>query len=174
MSNIMLDLETLGVKSGSAIISIGACVFDSSGIRDEFHTCIDIDSNLKCGRTVCASTLKWWMNQSVKARSIFDRQGVDLTVALYEFAEWCNKNSVATVWGNGSDFDNAILSDAYSKQSIATPWPFWGNRCFRTMVNVLPPKELERVGVHHDALDDAKTQALHLIKILGSSSNILD
>jgi inhibitor of KinA sporulation pathway (predicted exonuclease) len=29
-----------------------------------------------------------------------------------------------------------------------------------------PSIKLERVGTHHNALDDAKSQALHLMKIL--------
>ena len=37
---------------------------------------------------------------------------------------------------------------------------------YRTLKNLLPYIEMERVGEHHNALDDAKSQALHAIKLL--------
>ncbi len=46
------------------------------------------------------------------------------------------------------------------------PWNFWNNRCYRTLKNLHPKIELVRTGVHHHALADAKTQALHLLEIL--------
>lgn len=45
-------------------------------------------------------------------------------------------------------------------------WEFWNNRCFRTLKGMAPHIKTERQGTYHNALDDAKTQALHAIKVL--------
>jgi DNA polymerase III epsilon subunit-like protein len=45
-------------------------------------------------------------------------------------------------------------------------WWMHPDRCYRTMVRVMPDTKLARVGVHHSAVDDAATQALHLQRIL--------
>ena len=49
MSNIMLDIETLGTRSTSVILSIGAVEFDKTSILRAFHKRIDIDSCLRQG-----------------------------------------------------------------------------------------------------------------------------
>ena len=33
------------------------------------------------------------------------------------------------VWGNGSDFDNKILSSLYADAGISSFWKYSGNRC---------------------------------------------
>ena len=60
---------------------------------------------------------------------------------------------------------NIILSEAYQRIGTSAPWPFWKDRCYRTMKNMHPGVQMERAGTHHNALDDAKTQALHLMRI---------
>ena len=45
MNNVMIDIETLGSASGSALLSIGAIFFDiESGVLDK-HIYIEIDLN---------------------------------------------------------------------------------------------------------------------------------
>ncbi|MBV5342719.1 3'-5' exoribonuclease, partial [bacterium] len=84
--------------------------------------------------------------------------------ALQNFSEWIPKR--ATVFGNGSDFDNVILSNAYLRLSMERPWPKFNDRCFRTIKSMFKSvQQPVREGVHHSALDDAKHQALWLLKI---------
>ena len=68
------------------------------------------------------------------------------------------------VWGNGASFDNVLLATAYKRLGMETPWPFWKDRCFRTMKNVCKVDHSFE-GTAHNALDDARSQAQHLIKI---------
>jgi exodeoxyribonuclease VIII len=72
------------------------------------------------------------------------------------------------VWGNGSDFDNKLLSTAYEKigWKHLIPWNFRNNRCYRTVKNLYPSVKMKRSGDHHNALDDAKSQANHLLELL--------
>jgi exodeoxyribonuclease VIII len=44
-------------------------------------------------------------------------------------------------------------------------WEFWKDRCYRTIKNCYPDVPFDRRGTHHNALDDARSQALHLIAI---------
>lgn len=165
----MLDLETMGNNSESAIVAIGAVCFDrKSGLGNEFYAEISLESSINAGLKIDASTVLWWLNQSEKARNIFiDNEHADhLVNALHDFEDFLKKNKVNEVWGNGAMFDNTILGNAYKLLGMDIPWKFWNDRCYRTIKNMYPLIELNRVGVHHHALDDAKTQALHLIEIL--------
>ncbi len=68
------------------------------------------------------------------------------------------------MWGNGADFDNAILAHCYSRLGRPAPWKFWNSRCYRTLKSFSPVRG-KRIGVHHHALDDAKTQAADAMAI---------
>ena len=164
MNNVMLDLETMGTGVNAAIIAIGAVRFGAGEITDEFYAVVDLASAVDAGLEIDAATVLWWMKQSDAARQQFERAGVPLRVALEQFAEWIGEN--AEVWGNGASFDNAILSNAYRKCGAEQPWKFWNDRCYRTIKSLHPDVKLERFGVHHNAVDDAKSQAVHLMQML--------
>lgn len=173
MNDIMLDLETLGLVPGSTIVSIGAVKFDriAKQLGDEFYRVINLRESVPMG--VDMDTLCWWMTQSDEARAVFNAPGtVGLGVALHEFAEFIHDPFDAPlVWGNGAAFDNVLLQAAYLKTGIPIPWKFYNDRCYRTVKSTAPSQEFVRVGVHHNALDDAKSQALHLMKLLGDATS---
>lgn len=174
MSNFMVDLETLGTKPGSVIIAIGATKFTSKGIHEEFYKVIDLDSCVKCGLTIDPCTVQWWMGQSDDARKLFAEKGDSLFNVLSEFSKFIglgeSERKIAKIWGNGSDFDNVLLAQAYAAVNLETPWRFYNNRCYRTMKNLYPTVKFERSGTAHNALDDAKSQTEHLIKILNGGA----
>jgi len=183
MNNVMLDLETMGNTKQAAIIAIGAVRFDENGLGDSFYRKVSLQSSVDAGMKMDASTVLWWLGQEDAARlpmaheydAINGRESVALPDALSHFASWLHRSEGGplpepVVWGNGSDFDNAILSEAYMLCGNEAPWAFWNNRCYRTMKSLFPsvkkpdPDSVE--GVKHNALYDAKFQAMHLIDIL--------
>lgn len=174
MDPIMVDLETLGTSPNSAILSLGAVKFDpeTEKFTDEFYMVVNTQSCLDIGQSIDQDTVHWWNRQSPEARLVLEQakapteSGVNYPVreVMSRFASFAHYNS--NVWGNGSDFDNAIIQEIYRKLGIRQPWAFWNNRCYRTMKNMFPDIKHERQGTYHNALDDAKTQALHLCKIL--------
>lgn len=167
MANIMIDLETMGTSSNAAIIAIGACKFGSKGVTDKFYEVVDLGNAVKWGMTMDTSTVLWWMQQSEEARGEFARKGISLPAALEAFAGWIEKDD--KIWGNGSDFDNVILANAYRLCGQELPWKFWNNRCYRTLKGLFTKIEAgDRAGTHHNALDDAIFQAEHTIRIMGS------
>jgi len=163
-SQVMVDLETMGKNSNSAIISIGACKFDLNGdtIGEKFHLVVDLESSIRTGGVMDASTVMWWMQQSDAARAVFSaKRTYDTNTALGEFTAWFGSKSLPT-WGNGATFDNVILRNAYARVGLAPPWAYWDDRCYRTMKNMAPSVPLAKQGVAHNALDDAIQQAMHL------------
>ena len=178
MNHIMLDLETLDTGPDAVVIGIGAIVFDpeSQKLGDTFYVEMsdDIDAQQRLGRTISGGTLTWWMGQNTEAKAIFSKDGVspDIRIptydALQKFKSFVEANGAGTamLWGNGANFDNVILRNLYSAFGMVAPWKFYNDRCHRTVKNLAitlhNPEFQERIGTHHNALDDAITQAVHL------------
>jgi len=164
--HVMIDLETMGTRPNAPIIAIGAVTFDANATYDEFYVNIDLESAVNDSHAVVdPKTVLWWMEQSGEARSALRGDKKKILTALYEFRDWLKPDKPEGVWGNGASFDNTILSETYRRMNLTPPWPFWADRCYRTMKNMYPQIEMDRSGVHHNALDDAKSQANHLIRI---------
>lgn len=160
----MHDLETFDTTSNSLIWQIGAVAFDKDGIHREFLSIIKIDDSMMRDFSISASTFNWWLSQS-EAIKMMTNANQSLDDALYEFAEFYKSSCGDELWGNGSDFDNVILANAYKKRGIDLPWRYSLNRCFRTVKAINPPIELPFEGVKHNALADAHHQAEYLIKL---------
>ena len=180
MSNIMIDLETMGNESNAAIVSIGAVKFSSEGLGEEFYAVVDLGSSMLAGGVVNPDTLKWWLGQSDEARGQLTRNdAVSLLSALQDFTKFVrpeppvglsneiSEDSEAKIWGNGAAFDNVILGNAFDSVNLKRPWNFWNDRCYRTIYNTFDsPSGYEPPKVAHNALADAKAQAAHLVKIV--------
>lgn len=172
MKDVMLDLETLGTVPGCVILAIGAVAFDpkTNELGDEFYHVINRKSSESYGLFVDPETVKWWAAQSEQARKVLtesDSNGsLGLRPILASFNIWLEKFPDVRVWGNGADFDNPLLSVAYRKAGMKPGWGPWNGRCYRTVKNLAPHVKVERQGTHHDALDDAKHQARHIMEIV--------
>ncbi|HUW46899.1 MAG TPA: 3'-5' exonuclease [Dehalococcoidia bacterium] len=165
--NIMVDLETLGKRAGCSILSIGAVKFDLDGLGEGFYVTVNRLSCKEAGLFEDPDTISWWDRQSDEAKVILKQveepAALHLQEALDKFAAFIGKEKI---WGNGSDFDNAILYACYAAVDKEVPWKFWDSRCYRTLKGLFPDVKLARVGTYHNALDDAKSQALHAIEIM--------
>lgn len=175
-TDFMLDLETYGTSPGSVILSIGAVVFTPDGPGEaRFHAVINREASVRAGLSEDPSTRSWWANQSAEARRTLD-QANDPTLselpeaALGRFADWLAevqpRPKERLIWGNGADFDNVLLIAAYQKFGLPVPWAFFNHRCYRTLKSLAPQVRMERRGIHHNALDDAISQAAAAAKML--------
>lgn len=179
-TNIMLDLETMGTSPDAAVVAIGAVAFDlvRGKIVNRFSRAVSLESSAIHGGVIDASTVQWWLRQSDAARSDIASGGYALEDALEQFADWAlglasdgdlqGKPEDVIVWGNGADFDNVILRRSYARVSMRAPWGTYNNRCYRTVKALRPDIKLQRIGTHHRAVDDAESQALHLMTVLGA------
>lgn len=171
MNDIMLDLETMGAGPDAAIVAIGAVTFDldAGTIGERFYAPVDLASSVAAGGVQDPGTVQWWLRQSDDARAELGRPGLQVGSALDAFAVWVRRYAdpkTVKVWGNGAGFDNVILRRAYERAGMAAPWSHWNDRCYRTVKALHPEIRLERIGTHHNAVDDAESQALHLVKML--------
>jgi hypothetical protein len=177
MHDCMLDLETLSVEPYAAVISIGAVMFSANGdsgvLGEAFFRAIDIDDVERVQvnslhRHVSPTTVRWWMDQTSTAQreSFNNPEAVKTLQALADFESYVKRNDVWALWGNGASFDNVILANLYKVYGLQVPWHFTMDRCYRTMKNLkYGPALPARVGTHHNPLDDARTQAIHLQQI---------
>lgn len=161
--HVMIDLETGDTASTAAIVSIGAVVFAGPHAGPTFYQAVDITSSSAAGLTISDGTMAWWAKQSEQARAVFtDPDRLPLTAALGELAAFLGLPDVR-IWGNGASFDNAILANAYNRIGAPLPWKFWNDRCYRTVAAGIQARR-EQMGTHHNALDDAISQAEHLLQ----------
>jgi len=166
-TDAMLDLETLGTEPYAPLLSIGACAFsfDEEPIVDVFYQCVDVESCLELGMRASGSTLKWWMAQGDAARSeaFNSESAVSLPLALDAFTDWWDSRPLC-LWGNSSRFDCGLLSAAYKVCNKELPWFWVRERDYRTVKNLPGARQvpMQRIGTHHNGLDDAISQAEHL------------
>ena len=185
LPDIMLDLETLGVEPNAMIVQIGACRFDpfrgETGFisSPEGSFSFNVEVNTDDG-VIEPATMLWWMRQSDDARRrVFSPSVIHGRIAqgLISLVDWvARQGRFERVWANSPSFDLRLLKDGWRTHhprlfGIPSTWPFRHNqeRDFRTLRKLgdsLGIPEPVRVGVTHDALDDAFHQAAHTIAIL--------
>jgi len=170
----MLDLETFSPSPRAMILSIGAVRFslDKLELGDEFYHVIDLTSYDDPTFDFSPNTFYWWMGQGDEAKKIFDADTVKVGIkkALAEFTYFVknsNSDSSVLIWGNGASFDNVIIRHAYEVCKFPVPWSHKQDVCFRTIRRMFPHTKVEG-GVAHNALQDAKNQALTMIQIFSS------
>ena len=171
--HIMLDLETMGTRPDAPIIAIGAVAFDKEGVHASFYEVLSLAWAVRDGAVMSPETVIWWLQQSDEARSAITRGGIEPRVALGRFSRFVELHRGDAMWGNGASFDNVILSETYLRLGMKAPWPFWKDKCYRTAKGMYPDVALERSGTHHNALDDARSQAEHLIAISAKHGDFL-
>lgn len=190
--DVMIDLETVGIRATSGILSIGAVAFTSRWVDEKFakelnslertfYKKIDPEAFFTEGTnfTTDESTMLWWNkpeNAEAKAEAF---SGTTPTLqVLREFKDWISKlhfeyrPAKLRVWGRGANFDISILQHAYDVFMLAAPWKYQHVMCHRTYMEThswvfkaLSVKEAlqEIQGMKHHALHDAIYQARQVI-----------
>lgn len=185
-THIMVDLETMSLRANAAILSLGAVLFYKQGqpvdlrnsdayfsmnvhpkwyhhdIRgDRFH--VDVETAL------------WWGNQSKEARDAIAVKPVTLPEVLTAFSSWAaqvsgGNLSSTCLWGNGADFDLAVITSAFHQLGSEPPWKFWNHRCYRTLKATHRDVQRGEANgyVPHIALNDAIAQAIHTMQIVSA------
>ena len=160
---VMLDLETLGTRPDTVILTLGAVKFDPFDPDREpgpgIYMRMDIEEQLALGRTVDDSTIEWWAQQDPRVRSEAfdegDRTSVDqLHRELNRFLV-----GVGDIWAQGPVFDIAILEDLYRSQNWGFPWLFWQIRDSRTLFQLHGDPRPKGRDQAHNALLDCVYQA---------------
>lgn len=173
ITDVMIDLETLDTRPTAVVLSLGLVAFNRRDPKVPFQE-LDVKMGTKelreeqtmMGRSIDKETVAWWKQQSPEARRIFKQANVSSVLeGIQKVIAFINSfNTQVLVWGNGASFDNAITVSLFESFGEKSPWPFWNDRCFRTMKgehgHITRPPAMK--GVKHDAVDDARQQALYL------------
>lgn len=168
-THMMVDLETLGVVPGSAILSIGAVVWhENIGTVATLHVRVELLSCLLEGMTINPDTVRWWREQALGNPSALDSLRAEPPVPLEEALQalsdlWVNSGA-ETLWGNGAAADPVWLEDAYHRCGIQVPWRYSQVRCYRTAMAIsgIPREEWVKPDIEHDAFQDAYAQMKNL------------
>lgn len=163
---VMVDLETLGVREGAAILKIAMIAFSldpAEPFITEHQMSIALDSE-HFGE-IDGKTVGWWMGQSKEAidDSFFGPDRVALEEALGVFEEFMKRIQVKGFWSKGPTFDELLLRSAWERCGMEGdfPVPYWASRCVRTAEAMLK-QPITFEGAKHTAIADAR----HQVKIV--------
>lgn len=157
----MIDIETLGTKAESVVLTIGALRFDPNSDvdpTDGLHLYLNVDEQTEAGRLVSEDTLQWWSEQAEEVRSDVFREDGRSTVkqaldSLYTFVK-----DAEAVWAQGPTFDMIILENLYASHGRSAPWRYSKVRDSRTLFAVLGDPR-GSFPMAHNALVDCYHQA---------------
>lgn len=163
--NCMLDLETWGTAPGAALRSIGAVMFDphSDAFGENFYANIADASCAAAGLVQDASTVEWWAKpDKVRANAMLATEQRTLTEVAEAFDAWWRRQRAIFVWSQGSNFDNVLWEAAMRAIGRRVPWKFYDTRDTRTAYDLsqFDSRTVRRQGTYHNALDDARHQAI--------------
>jgi hypothetical protein len=179
------DIETLGLRFNTKIGSIAVVVGDilTGRIIAELYVVIDTDSQIE--RTTTQSTLDFWASQEqaspIAYAEMFDPKvrRLSLQTALERLNTFLdiangmleNTERKINLFGNGPEFDNAIIIDAMNDFDMTPNWHYGGNQSIRTAVffeRLITGKdskyEIPLEHKHH-ALHDARHEFEYLCAI---------
>lgn len=160
----MIDLETLGTKPNTAILTIGAIKFDpftNNEPHNPLYLHVDVDEQTETlERSVDQNTLDWWQQQKDSVREEAFRQDnrINLDNVTKKLNKWCV--GVEYLWCHGPLFDYCILENLYTQLGKPIPWSFWQIRDSRTLFGMMtkdPRTEIQEEL--HNALADSYYQA---------------
>lgn len=163
MEDVMIDIETLGTRSTSAIVQIGACYFSRrTGQIGKTFSMNVLPTNEKFTRD--QSTINWWIEQSEEAQNAVFVDGKDIKKVLKELSSFL-KNRAKFLWSHAT-FDIPIICHAYDVCEMNIPVHYTQMRDIRTLIDLadIGHSNLKRDGIHHNALDDCKFQVQYCVE----------
>lgn len=149
--NIALDIETLSTRPTAAIISIAAKAFSFTSeeklARTDFYQLVDASSCAMYGMHFDPQTIDWWSRRDEIARSPY-LKGISDSIndVLLLLERWVDTvrdmspDKTIHVWMQGTDFDAAILRNAYCVvfgDDSKMPWRHFELRDSRTFINAV-------------------------------------
>lgn len=169
---VMLDIETLGFRPDTVVLTFGAIKFDPNDASNEpgpgiYHR-LDVDAQLEMGRSTDQSTLDWWMEQDEEVRE--EAMGEGNRTALTDFAKDLAKFLVGVdeVWAQGPTFDMIILENLLRQLEVPVPWRYGAVRDSRTLFQVLGDPREKNFDQAHNALVDCYHQAKGVQQVIAS------
>jgi hypothetical protein len=188
ISLISLDIETTGLQSNSATVSIGAYHIASikhnrervDATSSEFYVICNVADQLENGAFKDPETIKWWKQQPRDVLSAFEQSiSYDIEdsfmnpIIVDRFLAWCNDLPGSPVWVvQGADFDIPIINSFLQMYGSSLPGFHRHKICLRTLLMTNPVGKVKN-DQYHNALADAKAQAKRFVQISPQSKELL-
>lgn len=177
----MIDIETLGVRPTSLILSIGVCWFDPTKqqsfdelLRKSIHMVIQqpevYDAMLSNefsfasqNFTIDESTVDWWKRDQSEGILELSKTKffIPLRKSLIDLRACMGGET--RVWANSPSFDLAILKHAFEVCDEPISWKFYQERDLRTLLDIkkVDKREFKEENfIPHRADHDAAFQAM--------------
>ncbi len=176
MRNVVLDLETMGTRPDSAVMSIGAVCIETG---EEFYKVITNPSGY-CD----PETARWWMRQADAVREAVCVVGESEGLVTLLFRRWLDDlrdadpdNRDLRIWGT-EGFDTTVLDSLYGRVGTHPPWMYYEVRGLETAFELLGVDKnvVPWAGTQHIAIEcarhaaDALKAALLISKYQNASS----
>lgn len=152
--NVMVDIETTGVRDDCAILAIGLVQFSTTTWQaiDKYEINIGLAGNFGFNRTSDGGTKKFWegLDEGLRNRMLYPEnvesltQGIDhrqylatdLNDAMRQVFRWLSTRVFDRIWCRGTDFDPVILNKALAQWA---PWEFYQAQDLRTLTAIYKP-----------------------------------
>lgn len=181
-AHVVLDLETLSVNNNAMIISIGAVSLSNQlNITGYFYMPVKLRKLISNDFAVDVSTFNWWMQQSKDAIDALDLiDGHFISQVIPQFCLWLGVQPMSMnkttpklktkLWGNGPEFDNIILKNAFDRVSVVWPFSYNSVQSLRTLRYINDTLDLDaefpEPYIKHHALYDAESEAIYLQNVM--------
>tara|TARA_Y100001968_G_C19454458_1_gene771703 strand:- start:23514 stop:24086 length:573 start_codon:yes stop_codon:yes gene_type:complete len=175
---IVLDLETLGLKSTAAVIEIGAINMRtgatfSASICPEWYARKDRPSLFHVSPAAIAFHQK--NNPDYLAR--LNSEGGDGRRVVEKFLDWCKEQHIPGtelhIWCQGKDADIPWIGNLAAYSGLSLPWHYRNAHCTRDLFQQYPEVRTPHRG-DHTALADAKATAANLDKLATEVPRVKD
>lgn len=143
---LMLDIESLDLGPRSVVTQIALYPFslDTEEVLENHvwsYLPIQPQLDLIQPRTIRASTLHWWMQQSDEARAKFELNVIDdfdsLPVLMRHLTREFNRMTQGVdyeLWAKGPQFDVTNVESLYKDCGMKAPWEYQKVRDLRTLM----------------------------------------
>ena len=170
MTDIIFDLETLGLPPDGVIVAGAFLVFDMKEkytfkqlVDKALYVKFNIKEQKKSGRVVNSDTIAWWKKQSKEAQKELLPSNKDLSMidAINKIKQYFNDNGIHNskkVFGfcRGQSFDFPLIVDLFEKNNLPHYWlvDFWRQRDVRTFIGAtLGDHQIDKITLPEEILD---------------------
>lgn len=160
--NIVIDIETLSLKTNAAILSIGAVAENGKSFY------VELDWRYQGGSSfhISEEVLSWWNEQTTQCPlhgTMLPGTGLTLLRGFIQAREK-EAEKAPKIWARGPQFDIVVLEHAFDFYGMEKPWHYKNIRDIRTALDLIKPETpiIEPTQKHHaeaDAIADMKNLA---------------
>lgn len=180
--DLMLDIETTGLKPGCGVWNIGIAVNGLEGCEEATFVCTINPESLDTveGITADFRTILWQQMSNDENWTVahsYEKSPDALRTMLEDTAEYLqrvrsaasNEGKKLRLWCKGTNFDFPIMEYLYKLFELPVPWYYNELHDLRTVLSICNVRATKGPN-SHDALADAETQLEDLLVCLGKIS----